>query len=201
MNMEWSSLLRRNSQPAETRRSFGILFIAVSIAIVLGTAFSELVTRYNVPVYDYVIIWLVSFGLTFGTIYRKFRRVIISVRLRMKNSLKWPITAKIVNGICWAAPFASIAAFPSLYQYLVLTGIGLGNFSTFLLMKKYSGFESREQAIVGLLCIAFIPVTVGVSSTTLLALNHNVVTLLSRIFIALSYAVGGIYAIRVRESS
>lgn len=201
MNMKCSSLLQRNSQPPEMRRSFGILFIAVSLAIVLGTVFSELGAKYSVPVYDHVIIWLVSFGLTFGTSYRKFRRVIVSVRLRMKNSLKWPLTAKILNGLCWAAPFASIAALPSLYQYLILTGIGLGNFSTFLLTKKYSGFESREQAIVGLLCIAFIPVTFGISSATLLALNHNVIMLLSRIFIALSYAVGGIYAVQVKESS
>lgn len=197
MNMEWSSLLQRNSQPPETRRSFGILFIAVSVAIVLGTVFSEVAARYNLPVYYHVIIWLVSFGLTFGISYRKFRNVIFSVRHRMKNSLKWPFIAKTVNGLCWAAPFASIAAFPSLYPYLILTGIGLGNFSTFLLMKKYSGLESREQAIVGLLCIAFIPVTVGVSSTTLL--NHNVVMILSRIFVALSYAVGGIYAVQVKE--
>jgi hypothetical protein len=193
-----SSSVQRNSQRLETRRAFGVLFIGVSVAVVIGTVLTEVAVKYNPPVYEFVIIWLLSFGATFGVIFRKFRRVILSVRTRMKNSLKWPIGAKVVNGICWAAPFASIGIFPSMYQYLILVGIGLGNLSTYFLMKEYSDLENREQMIVGLLSLASIPISIGFSMT-LFALRHDFAVFLSRMLIAVAYAVGGIYALSVKK--
>ncbi|MFZ0511943.1 MAG: hypothetical protein WAM14_10080 [Candidatus Nitrosopolaris sp.] len=190
--------MQRNSQPLETRRAFGLLFIGVSVAVVIGAVLSEVAAKYNAPVYEFVIIWLVSFGATFGAIFRKFRRVIFSVRARMKNSFKWPIGAKVVNGLCWAAPFASIGMFPSMYQYLILVGIGLGNFSTYLLMKKYSHLENREQMIVGLISLASIPISIGIGMT-LFALRHDLAVFLSRMLIAIAYAAGGIYAVTVKK--
>jgi hypothetical protein len=193
-----SSFVQTNSQQLETRRAFGLLFIGVSVAVVIGTAFTEVAGKYNAPVYEFVIIWLVSFGATFGVIFRKFPRVILSVRARMKNSLRWPIGAKVVNGLCWATPFASIGMFPSLYQYLILVGIGLGNLSTYFLMKKYSDLENREQMIVGLLSLASIPISIGISMT-LFVLRHDLAVFLSRMLIAIAYAAGGIYALSVRK--
>ncbi len=193
-----SSSVQRNSQRLETRRAFGVLFIGVSVAVVIGTVLTEVAVRYSPPVYGFVIIWLLSFGATFGVIFRKFRRVILSVRTRMKNSLKWPIGAKVVNGICWAVPFASIGIFPSMYQYLILVGIGLGNLSTYFLMKKYSDLENREQMIVGLLSLASIPISIGFSMT-LFALRHDLAVFLSRMLIAVAYAAGGIYALSVKR--
>jgi hypothetical protein len=193
-----SSFVQRNSQRLETRRAFGLLFIGVSVAVVIGTVLSEVAAKYGGPVYEFVIIWLVSFGSTFGVIFRKFCRVIPSVRARMKNSLKWPITAKVVNGLCWATPFASIGVFPSMYQYLILVGIGLGNLSTYLLMKKYSDLENREQMIVGLLSLASIPISMGIGMT-LFALRHDLAVFLSRMLIAIAYAAGGIYALAVKK--
>jgi len=192
------SFVQRNSHRLETRRAFGLLFIGVSVAVVMGTVLSEVVVKYPYPAYEYVIIWLVSFGATFGLIFRKFRRVIPSVRARMKNSLKWPIGAKVVNGFCWAAPFALIGVFPSMYQYLILVGIGLGNLSTYLLMKKYSNLDNREQMIVGFISLASILVSIGIGMTVF-ALRHDLAVLLSRMLIAVAYAAGGIYALALKK--
>lgn len=192
--------MQRNSHSLETRRAFGLLFIGISIAVVVGTVVSEVASKYNASVYEFVIIWLTSFGMTFGAILRKFHRVIPSVRTRMKNSFKWPTSAKVVNGLCWATPFASIGIFPSMYQYLILVGIGLGNFSTYLLMEKYSHLENREQMIVGLLSLAFIPVSIGIGMT-LFTVRHDLGIFLSRMLIAIAYAAGGIYAINVKKNT
>jgi hypothetical protein len=191
-------LVQRNSQRLETRRAFGLLFIGVSIAVVMGTLLSEVIVKYPYPAYEYVIIWLVSFGVTFGLIFRKSHRVFSSVRARMKNSLKWPIGAKVVNGFCWAAPFALIGVFPQMYQYLILVGIGLGNLSTYLLMKKYSNLDNREQMIVGLLSLASIPISIGIGMTVF-ALRHDLAVFLSRMLIAIAYGAGGIYAIALKK--
>ena len=62
----------------------------------------------------------------------------------------------------YAGPAPSaIGIYPALYQYLILLGIGLGNLSTYLLMKKYNGVNNTEQMIVGLVSIAAIPVATG----------------------------------------
>jgi hypothetical protein len=192
------SFVQKNSQRLETRRAFGLLFIGVSVAVVMGTLLSEVVVKYPYPAYEYVIIWLVSFGVTFGLIFRKSYRVFSSVRARMKNSLKWPMRAKVVNGLCWAAPFALIGVFPPMYQYLILVGIGLGNLSTYLLMKKYSNLDNREQMIVGLLSLASIPISIGIGMTVF-ALRHDLAVLLSRMLIAVAYAAGGIYALSLKK--
>jgi hypothetical protein len=192
------SFVQKNSQRLETRRAFGLLFIGVSVAVVMGTLLSEVVVKYPYPAYEYVIIWLVSFGVTFGLIFRKSYRVFSSVRARMKNSLKWPMRAKVVNGLCWAAPFALIGVFPPMYQYLILVGIGLGNLSTYLLMKKYSNLDNREQMIVGLLSLASIPISIGIG-VTVFALRHDLAVLLSRMLIAVAYAAGGIYSLALKK--
>jgi hypothetical protein len=180
------------SSSIEIRQAFGFLFICVSIAVVAGAVLSEVVFQNNLPFYHYGIVWIGSFGVIIGSSFRKFATILPMIRQRMKNSVKWPWHISAINGICWAGPFVAIAAFPSVLQYLILLGIGLGNLSTYLIMKKFSNQDNKEQMIVG--CIAIISIPVAVFIDTQLVILQDVAVLLSRILIAISYAAGGIYA-------
>ena len=123
-------ILQNESQIIEARRAFGILFVTVAMAVAIGTILTEIAFLRNTPLYYYAIIWLGSFSITFGAAFPKIRKSIRSIQGRMKNSMKWPTNAKAINGICWAGPFAIIPLFPHFYQFLVLLGIGSGNFSS-----------------------------------------------------------------------
>ena len=182
------------SSSIEIRRAFGFLFICVSIAVVAGAILSEIVFLNKFPFYYYGMVWFGSFGAVTGLNFRKLGKILPMIRQRMKNSLKWSPKISAINGICWAVPFIAIGAFPSLLQYLILLGIGLGNLSTYLIMKKFSNQDNKEQMIVGLIALASIPVAI-VIDITLLTLQ-DIAVLLSRILIAISYAAGGIYARR-----
>jgi hypothetical protein len=184
--------LQRDPQGSEVRRVFGLLFITISIAVCAATILSQIVFVNNQPFYYYAIILVLSFGVPFGIIFGKSRKLISSIADRMKHSANWSAGAKVLNGICWAGPFAAIAAFPSLYQYLILLGIGLGNFSTYLLMKRYSGLDNREQMIVGLVSLIAVPIVVEID-TTLFVANKDIAIILSRILISVAYGMGGIY--------
>ncbi len=171
-----------------------MLFIAVSIAVVIASFLSEIayfVT--NPPLYYYVMIWLASFGAVFGASYRHLRKSLPAIQGRMKTSVRWSTTAKILNGISWAGPFAAITAFPSFYQYLILAGIGLGNLSTYLMIKKYSNTDNPEQMIVALVSLAAIPGAVMIDN--MIAARQDIAIMLSRIFIGIAYAAGGAFAL------
>ena len=178
----------------EVRSVFGVLFLAISIAVGAATILSEIAFINKEPFYYYAIISILSFGITFGIIFGKSRKLMSSIGDRMKHSVRWPTGAKALNGICWAGPFAAIAAFPSLYQYFILLGIGLGNFSTYLLMKRYSGLDNREQMIVGLVSLTALPIVAEIN-TTLFITKQDIAIMLSRIFISIAYGIGGIYGI------
>lgn len=178
----------------EVRRAFGILFVGVSISVGVASILSDIVFLYKEPVFYYVIIWVGSFGITFGFIFSKFKKIISSIRGRMKNSVKWPTPVKAINGLCWAAPFMAIGVFPVLYQYLILLGIGLGNLSTYLFMKKYSGLDNREQIIVALISLVAIPIAASIDMSSFIS-NQTIAVLLSRFLIAIAYGVGGAYAL------
>lgn len=178
----------------ETRRAFGLLFICVSIAVGVASVISEIAYINDLPLYYYAIIWLGSFGAVFGAGAAKFRKAAPAIRGRMKTSAKWSAGSKALNGICWAGPFAAIAAFPSLYQYLILLGIGLGNLSTYLLIKKYSNADNREQLIVAVISLVAIPVAIVIDSS-LFATQQDIAVMLSRILIAIAYAAGGAVAL------
>src|SRR5215212_6454203 len=190
-------ILQRDSQGNEARRVFGIFFITISIAVGAAAILSQIVFINKEPFYFYAIVLVLSFGIPFGTIFGKSRKLISSIGDRMKHSADWSAGAKILNGICWAGPFAAIAAFPSLYQYLILLGIGLGNFSTYLLMKRYSGLDNREQMIVGLISLTAVPIAVEINTTLFIA-RQDIAIMLSRILISLAYGMGGIYGITTK---
>ena len=183
----------------EVRRAFGFLFIGVSVAVAVAAVLSEIVFTQKVPIYYYGIIWIASFGITFGASIGKLRKIIPAIRSRMKNSIRWSGGAKAINGLCWAGPFVAIGAFPSLFQYLILLGIGLGNLSTYILMKKYSGLDNKEQLIVGLIALLSIPAAIGID-TALFTTHQDIAIMLSRILISVSYAVGGIYALFAKDT-
>ncbi len=179
----------------ETRKAFGVLFIAVAIAVVVASSLSEIANIItSFPLYYYAIIWLVSFGAVFGASSASLRKAVPAVLGRMKTSTKWSTGAKALNGICWVGPFAAIAAFPSLYQYLILAGIGLGNLSTYSMIKKYSGADNREQLIVAMISLAAIPVAIIIDSM-LFAIRQDIAVMMSRIFIGIAYAAGGMFAL------
>jgi hypothetical protein len=178
----------------ETRRAFGLLFVCVSIAVGAASVISEIVYLNSLPLYYYPVIWLGSFGAVFGASAAKFRKAAPAIRGRMKTSAKWSAGAKAFNGMCWAGPFAAIAAFPSLYQYLILLGIGLGNLSTYLLIKKYNNADNREQLIVAVISLVAIPVAVVIDSS-LFATHQDIAVMLSRVLIAVAYAAGGAFAL------
>lgn len=178
----------------EVRRVFGFLFICVAIAVAVASIISEIVFLNNLQSYVYGIVWIGTFGIVFGLYFLNFKKKISLIRSRMKNSLTWPTYIKIINGSCWALPFALIDIFPQYFQYLILLGIGLGNFSTYIFMKILSDQNNKEQALVGLMALFAIPIAIEID-TSLFVSHQDIAILLSRILIAIAYALGGAYAI------
>ena len=133
----------------------------------------------GLQLYYYVIIWLASFGAVFGASYRRLRKALPAILNRMKTSTMWPTAAKILNGICWAGPFAAIAAFPSLYMRVE---------------QKYSNTDNPEQLMVALVSLAAVPAAVMIDSM-IFATRQDIAVMLSRIFIGIAYAAGGAFAL------
>src|SRR5919202_4674593 len=194
--MELFVVIELNINPSinNTRHAFGILFLAVSAAVGFGSVLTEIAFIRRLPNFSYLIIWVASFAITFAVLFAKFRRSIYAVRNRMRNSIKWPVSVKAINGLCWAGPFIAIPIFIHFYQFLILLGIGLGNISTYLLMRKYNKLDNREQMIVGLISLFSIPLAIGFDSI-LFAARQDIALMTSRVLIAVAYGVGGIYAI------
>lgn len=182
---------------SEVRRAFGLLFIGVAIAVGSASILSEIAFEHTEPIFYYVVIWFGSFAITFGIILSRSRKIIASIKGRMKNSVKWSPSVKAINGMCWAAPFAAIGAFPHLYQYMILLGIGLGNTSTYVFMRKFSGLVNYEQVIVGAVSLAAIPIAIAIDTS--FVSNQTVAVILSRLMIALAYGAGGIYALAAKH--
>ena len=168
------------------------------MAVSVASALSLVVAASGYPVFWYVVIWLASFGIPFGSYFKKSKTKLLMIRQRMKNSVSWPTPVKVVNGLCWALPFALIGAFPSMIQYLILFGIGFGNLSTYIFMRKFSGLVNNEQLMVGAVSLAFVFVAVAIDQT-LFVHNQPFAVFLSRILIAISYAMGGIFALLVKK--
>jgi hypothetical protein len=176
-------------------RAFGFLFISIAIAVLIGTIINEFLSIHHVPVYYELLSWVMIFALILGITFTKMKNLFHSIRNRMKNSIKWPLHAKIINGLSWAGPFLAIPAFHSFSQYLILLGIGTGNISTYLLIKSYSNYNNKEQFVVGIIALSMIAVLffVDVILNSFVVQQH--VLALSRVFVAISYGVGGIYAL------
>ena len=197
---------KNNNSAGEENKLFGIFFIAIAIAVALASILSEITFLNRLPSYYNAIIWIGSFIVTFTSLLYNRRNILwSSFRNRIKKSIKWPIHAKIINGMCWAGPFAAIALLPSLFPYLILAGIGSGNVSTYLLMRRYRDINDKNnnnnsgaghgQFIVGLISLTAIPIVFEVQ-TSMFIVREDIAIMLSRILISFAYAVGGIYAIK-----
>lgn len=178
----------------DIRHGFGVLFIAISLAILFAAISSYFLAANHIPYGYYPLLWLGSFSISIGVSLFKERKVFSSIRTRMKKSLAWPLHVKIMNGLCWAAPFFVILLFHNLYPYLILLGIGMGNISTYLFIKKYSRAKNNEQLIVGLIAICGIPISIILDST-IFSTDYEIALLFSRLLITTSYGVGGIYSL------
>ena len=87
-----------------------------------------------------------------------------------------------------------IPIFQHMYPYLILLGIGAGNICTYNLLRKYSHVSNKEQYLVGLTSISFIPLAL-VISYTFLQNSIELAALVSRLLVGLAYGLGGIYAL------
>lgn len=181
--------------PRIESRAFGFLFISIAIAVLVGTILNEFLSNHHIPIYYQLLSWVMIFTLILGITFTKMKNLFRSIRNRMKNSIKWPLHAKIINGLSWAGPFLAIPVFHSFSQYLILLGIGTGNISTYLLIKSYSNYDNKEQFVVGIIALFMIPVLFLVDVILNSILVHQHVLALSRLFVAISYGVGGIYAL------
>ncbi len=178
--------------------AFGFLFIAIAIAVAAASILSEIAFLSSLSLYYYAVIWIGCFVITFVSLfYKKYGIIKSSFRERMKSSIKWPTYAKAINGICWAGPFFAIAFLPSLLPYLILVGIGSGNTSTYLLLRKYK-CGGRDigygQLLIGLISFAAIPVALEVHVA-----REDIAIMMSRILISFAYAAGGVYAIMIER--
>ena len=178
----------------QIQHSFGILFLNVAISVAVGSILSEIAYLSNIPLSYHGFIWIGVFTLVFGVQFKRFKLIFPLIRHRMKKSTSWPISAKVINGICWSLPFVLIVVFPEFTQYLILLGIGLGNLSTFVFLKKFSGLGNIEQLLVGIISIVMLPVAIEANSLVLTE-HQDTEVLLSRIFISMAYATGGFYAL------
>jgi hypothetical protein len=188
------SLGNVESSHYEIRRIFGFLFICVAIAVAIASVASEILFLNNSPSYLYGLVWFGVFGLIFSFYFLHFKEKISLIRNRMKNSLTWPLYVKVLNGLCWALPFALLGVFPQYFQYLILIGIGLGNLSTYFFMIFYSNQKNKEQFLIGMTALLVIPLAILID-TSIFESQQDIAVLLSRLLISISYLIGGIYAL------
>ena len=106
------------------------------------------------------------------------------------QSSKWGVLART---IC----HNSDISFP--FTLFSVSWYWIRKFSTYLLLKRYNDISSHEQLIVSLVSLAAIPVTFEVHSS-IVEIIGDVAILLSRIFVSLAYAAGGIYAIKTKTN-
>lgn len=176
-------------------RAIGFLFISIAIAVLSGTIINEFLASHHIPLYYQLLSWILVFIFVLGIAFTKMKNLFRSIRNRMKNSIRWPLHIKIINGLSWAGPFLAIPIFHPIAHYLILSGIGAGNISTYFLIKRYSKYDNKEQFIVGILAIIMIPVLFLIDVLLAPVIVHQHVLTLSRIFVAISYGIGGIYAL------
>ena len=177
----------------------GIIFVYISVSILVALIISNLFFKEGDQFPFYVLTWLGSFLGFFILFKSKITSSIVNIKKRMKTSIKWPITAKMINGLCWAGPFIFGIFIPSVYEFLILLAVGLGNISTFLIFLKYNQLKNLEQLLVGVICILSIFVL-------LILYDYNLVEkiqgeYLARFFVSIAFGIGGIYSLAHSENS
>jgi hypothetical protein len=170
----------------------GILFIFISLSVFSATILSHIIDlKYNYFFLD-TIIWVGCFLMFFIIFRGKIIQSLHIIRNKIRKSTTWSTSMKLINGLCWAAPFGLGALIPSIHEYLILAGIGLGNLSTFMIFMINNKLKNMDQFIVGLISIISIGLIILLYNVNLIDKSSG--DFLARILISVAYGVGGIYS-------
>ncbi|GIU71850.1 MAG: hypothetical protein KatS3mg003_2388 [Candidatus Nitrosocaldaceae archaeon] len=160
-------------------KAIGVLFISIAIGIFIPSILSIFIEGIT------VIIWLISITISILLAFILFKDLKYTLKHIFSNSSKWSNKMKIVNGIAWALPFLLATIYPTFYPYLILLGIGLGNLTTYIMIRSMNGFTTRGQALVGITSLSFLP---------LIAIIYNLgfdASYIMRLLVAVAYGIGG----------
>ena len=174
----------------------GILFIFISLAVFSATIISYIIDLIVEYFCIHLIIWILCVFIYFLISKSILIQSLHIRRYKIRKSTGWSPLMKVINGLSWAAPFGLGALIPSLHEYLILAGIGLGNLSTFIIFMVNNKIKNMDQFIVGLISI----ISIGI---IILLYNDNIIgkssgDFLARILISVAYGIGGIYSSTVK---
>ena len=170
----------------------GILFIFISLSVFSATILSYIIDLKVDLFFIHIIVWIVCFFIYFIIFKSKILQSLQIIRNRIRKSTGWSPIIKLINGLCWAAPFGLGALIPSYHEYLILAGIGLGNLSTFIIFMINNKIKNMDQFIVGLISIISIGIIILLYNDNIIAKSSG--DFLARILISVAYGIGGIYS-------
>jgi len=170
-------------------RVFSFIFFFISVWFGLSSILSHIVFVYNFSYFYYYIIWIGCFAFSLLLFLKPILSMRKVFRDRVSTSISWPFLIKLINGLTWALPFLLIPFFQKYYPFLLLTGLSLGNISTFIFLKKYSKIFSIEQLITGALLLSSLSVvTIYYNYTD----HYEMILFSTRVMISVSYGMGGL---------
>lgn len=159
-------------------KAIGILFISIAIGIFVPAALTIFVDKI-------VPILIITLPLSVIIAFRN-KDLRSTMKEIFSNSIRWSNKMKFINGLTWALPFILAVIIPSYYPYLILLGIGLGNITTYLMIKTSNGFTTRGQMIVGITTLLSLPL---IAYMYYLGFDGGFIM---RFLVALAYGVGGL---------
>ena len=174
----------------------GILFIFISLAVFSATIISYIIDQKVDNFIIHIIVWILCFIVYFLIFKSKIIQSLHIIRNKIRKSTGWSPIMKLVNGLCWAAPFGLGALIPSIHEYLILAGIGLGNLSTFIIFMVNDKIKNTDQFIVGFISIMSIGIIIFLYNDDIIAKSSG--DFLARILISVAYGIGGIYSSAVK---
>ena len=170
-------------------RVFSFMFFFISLWFGLSSILSHIVFVYNLDYFYYYLIWTSCFAISLLLFLKPLMSMRSVIRDRVSTSISWPFAIKLINGLTWALPFVLIPFFQKYYPFLLLTGLSLGNISTFIFLKRYSKIYSIEQLITGSLILSSLfSILIYYNYTD----NYEQTLFLTRVMISISYALGGL---------
>ena len=170
-------------------RVFSFMFFFISVWFGLSSILSHIVYVYDLSYFYYYLIWPGCFGISLLLFLKSLLSLRKVFRDRVSTSISWPFIIKLINGLTWALPFVLIPFLQKYYPFLLLTGLSLGNISTFIFLRKYSKIYSVEQVITGSLTLSSLfSIVVYYNYTD----NYELTLFLTRVMISVSYAIGGL---------
>lgn len=170
-------------------RVFSFLFFSISLWFGLSSILSHIIFVYNLDYFYYYLIWFGCLAISLLVFLKPLISMRTVFRERVSTSISWPLSVKLINGLTWALPFVFILFFQKYYPFLLLTGLSLGNISTFIFLKKYSKIYGVEQIITGLFVLSSLfSILVYYNYTD----NYEQTLFLTRVMLSVSYAIGGL---------